>query len=219
MSTTPRTTEQLGFLTIIDHPKLGVIGGYLVVNSAGRPLEFSCTTPVKPNRAQEILYGNTLKPFLYGEQIAKTLVSRSKNPVAFLLTDEPAVLAVEEFVEQPILYVFPSRQRTTAEKTENGEPPLEITEELGESLKEFGIENSRLQCVSDDSAATLRIPMVPGLELDHWRETRIGKRTIAFPMTDEAEWNRMIEEIKYVARIVDLEEPFDRLRMAIEEAA
>ena len=79
MSPAPRSPlASLGFLTVVEHAELGLLGGYLLLNAAGRPLEFHCTAPVKPNRAQEILYGPTLKPFLYGEQIGQTLLTRSK---------------------------------------------------------------------------------------------------------------------------------------------
>ena len=47
----------LGFLTVLEHPQHGLFGGYLLLNLAGRPVEFHCTAPVKPNRAQQILYG------------------------------------------------------------------------------------------------------------------------------------------------------------------
>lgn len=52
-----KSTIALGFLTVVEHKQHGLFGGYLVLNQVGRPLEFHCTAPVKPNRAQEILYG------------------------------------------------------------------------------------------------------------------------------------------------------------------
>jgi len=59
-----KSKPALGFLTVVDHPQYGLFGGYLVLTAAGRPLEFHCTAPIKPNRAQEILYGPTLHAFL-----------------------------------------------------------------------------------------------------------------------------------------------------------
>ena len=50
-----KSQPALGFLTILEHDQLGYVGGYLILNSAGRPLEFHCSAPVKPNRAQQIL--------------------------------------------------------------------------------------------------------------------------------------------------------------------
>ena len=66
-------TESLGFLSVRRHPEHGYFGGYLITNSIARPLEFHCTMPVKPSRAQELLYGPTMDAFVCGEQIAKVM--------------------------------------------------------------------------------------------------------------------------------------------------
>ena len=68
---------RIGFLTVVETRDRGYVGGLLVTNQLGRPLEFQCTTPVKPNRTQEILYGPTLRSFIYGELIAATLLERA----------------------------------------------------------------------------------------------------------------------------------------------
>jgi hypothetical protein len=95
----------LGFLTVVEHVELGLLGGYLLLNAAGRPLEFHCTAPVKPSRAQEILYGPTLRPFLYGEQIGQTLLTRSKLTPVLVCTDSGPMLAVRDYVPVPIALV------------------------------------------------------------------------------------------------------------------
>src|SRR4051794_1415266 len=92
----------LGFLSILENTDLGLLGGYLLLNAAGRPLEFHCTAPVKANRTQEILYGATLKPYLYGEQIGQTLLAKTKLRPLVVCTDSEAALAVREFIETPV---------------------------------------------------------------------------------------------------------------------
>ena len=87
----PRT---IGFCTVRAHSEHGFFGGYLILNTHARPLEFHCTLPVKPSRAQEILYGRTLADFVCGEQIAKALVSKAKLTPQLVLTDCSAVLAL-----------------------------------------------------------------------------------------------------------------------------
>lgn len=98
--------EALGFLSVVDLGAVGLCGGYLILNARGRPLEFHCTAPLKPNRAQQILYGPTLEPFLYGEQIGQTLTSKCRNQPWIIFTDHPAALAVREFVETPVALVM-----------------------------------------------------------------------------------------------------------------
>jgi hypothetical protein len=76
----------IGFLTAVEHAEFGIFGGYLILNGAGRPLEFHCTAPVKANRAQQILYGPTLRDYLY-EQIAPALLAKAKIAPALVCTD------------------------------------------------------------------------------------------------------------------------------------
>src|SRR3972149_10464969 len=105
----------LGFLTIIEHAQHGLFGGYLILNTSGRPLEFHCTTPIKPNRAQEILYGPTLESFLYGEQIGQTLLKQSSiQPLVVCIDREPA-LSVREYVALPVVLVLPPDQSVAIE--------------------------------------------------------------------------------------------------------
>ncbi|MEX0937067.1 MAG: hypothetical protein WDZ59_04345 [Pirellulales bacterium] len=102
---TTKPSAALGFLTVLEDDELGIFGGYLLVNSTGRPLEFHCTAPVKPNRAQEILYGPTLRPYLYGEQIGATLLEQTKQPPPLVLTDSTPALAVRAHVQTPVALI------------------------------------------------------------------------------------------------------------------
>ncbi len=103
-----KSAPTLGFLTVLEEPRFGLFGGYLVLNAAARPVEFHCTAPIRPNRAQEILYGPTLEPFLYGEQIGRTLVEKAAAEPMVLCTDCVPVLAVREHVAMPVVLVLPS---------------------------------------------------------------------------------------------------------------
>jgi hypothetical protein len=103
--TTGKPVPAIGFLTVTEHAEHGLFGGYLILNSSGRPLEFHCTAPLKPSRAQEILYGPTLRPFLFGEQIGQTLLAKAKVKPFLVCTDAEAMLAAREFSEVPLLLV------------------------------------------------------------------------------------------------------------------
>ena len=105
MTTSAKSLPCLGFLTVIEHAERGLLGGYLLLNAAGRPLEFHCTAPVKPSRPQEILYGPTLRPYLYGEQIGQTLLTRSKLTPIVVCTDSEPMLAAREHTHLPVALV------------------------------------------------------------------------------------------------------------------
>ena len=77
---------RLGFLTSIRTSSQGFAGGLLVTNRFGRPLEFQCTTPITPNRTQQILYGPTMVPYVLSELIGRTLFEKSGVQPQLILT-------------------------------------------------------------------------------------------------------------------------------------
>lgn len=103
-----KSPPALAFLTVLEDETDGLFGGYLTLNLAGRPLEFHCTAPIKANRAQEILYGPTLQPYLYGEQIGQTLFEKATVTPLVICTDRPAAMAVRPLVDVPVALVLPA---------------------------------------------------------------------------------------------------------------
>jgi hypothetical protein len=101
------TTIHLGFLTVFQEAT-GFLGGYLVTNSWGRPLEFRLSTAVQPNRVQQILYGGTLTEYLCADLIGKTLVEKTATNVALLVTDSPDVLPIRSRMEVPVVAAIPA---------------------------------------------------------------------------------------------------------------
>lgn len=102
-----KSVPTLGFLSVVEHTPGALFGGLLVLNLAGRPLEFHCTAPVKANRAQEILYGPTLKPYLYGEQIGGALLAKLKTPALAICTDSEHVLSLRDHADIPVILIPP----------------------------------------------------------------------------------------------------------------
>jgi len=96
----------IGFLTVCDHAEQGLFGGLLLLNANGRPLEFHCTAPLRTNRAQEILYGPTLRRYLYGEVLGPALLGKLKVEPLLLCTDQLEALASREFHAIPTLLVI-----------------------------------------------------------------------------------------------------------------
>lgn len=83
-----------GYLLIDHDQQHGYTGGLLVVCERGRPLEFHCTEPVSTSRAQEILFGPTLRAYVCGEQIGGALLAKTKLPLtALLVSDDDSALA------------------------------------------------------------------------------------------------------------------------------
>lgn len=96
---------RMGFLTAVEDAERGFVGGLLVTNRFGRPLEFQCTAPVKPNRAQQILYGPTLRPFVLGELLGRTLLDKIGVKPHLVLMDSDEVLDLRQHVPMAVAYL------------------------------------------------------------------------------------------------------------------
>ncbi len=94
----------LGFLTVVQEPS-GYLGGYLVTNLWGRPLEFRLSSAVQPNRVQQILYGGTLQAYLCADLIGKALVERAGIAVQLIVTDREPALDLRHRVEVPVVWL------------------------------------------------------------------------------------------------------------------
>jgi hypothetical protein len=186
-----KSKPALGFLTVVEHPQYGLFGGYLALNIAGRPLEFHCTAPIKPNRAQEILYGPTLQSFLYGEQIGQTLLQQASVAPLLVCTDQEPALAVREYAAVPVVLVLPPDGEAAG--TEAG--PVAAAEGQGRILR-------------IDSAH-------PGPRLVTFE---LGRNRLALPQRADEDRGLVTARLADVADSFDLAEPFQRIRAAIEEA-
>ncbi|HQX48788.1 MAG TPA: hypothetical protein PLR25_02715 [Planctomycetaceae bacterium] len=93
---------RLGFMETMEVEGRGHIGGLLITNKNGRPLEFQCTTPVKPNRTQEILFGETLQSWLLGELIGSTLLDRVSIKPDMIITSDPNLLELRNHTSIPV---------------------------------------------------------------------------------------------------------------------
>lgn len=179
----------VGFLTVVEHPQHGLFGGYLILNLAGRPVEFHCSAPVKPNRAQQILYGPTLDAFLFGEQIGATLLGHAKSHALAIFTDREPVLALGELTDLPLALVLPPDEMPGGGPT--GVPTG------GQSLLRL-------------DAPHRNGPRLVSFEL--------GRNRVAIPHTNEDGHRQLSERLSPAVESLDLWEPFTRIREAIEEA-
>jgi hypothetical protein len=105
---TPAGANTFGYLSAVESAELGFFGGYLLVSMLGRPIEFHCTAPIRPSRAQEILYGPTLQSYLLGEQIAGALLAKSRSKPQIILTDQLTALCHRVKVDVPIVCLLPA---------------------------------------------------------------------------------------------------------------
>ena len=109
----------VGFLTVL-HEANGYLGGYLVTNTWGRPLEFRLSSAVQPNRVQQILYAHTLEPYICADLIGKTLFDKAGVPAQLVVTDREVVVDLRLKLDAPVAWLAPVEEARTAIRTPRG---------------------------------------------------------------------------------------------------
>jgi hypothetical protein len=98
---------RLGFLAAIEAQDRALVGGLLVTDRHGRPFEFQCTTPVKPNRTQELLYGPTLVPFILADLLGKALLDRVGVKPSLVFAERYELLRLKPLIQMPVACLEP----------------------------------------------------------------------------------------------------------------
>jgi hypothetical protein len=195
-----KSLPSLGFLTVLARQDMGVFGGFLATTASGRPLEFHCTTPVQPSRAQQILYGPTLRPYLYGELIGATLIARCNPPPALIFTDSPPALSVRDHVDAPVALV------TLATSVSAGREDVRVfAQTQPEGIRLYRDETPDVDSPPEQDG----LPPLSTIELAPWTIWTVADRP-----PDQA----AVELFRESCARVDLLEPFERIRQAICEA-
>lgn len=214
-----RSQFRLGFLTAIEVPDKGFVGGLLVTNHFGRPLEFQCTLPVKANPTQEILYGPTLAPFILGELIGGTLVEKAGIKPDLILTDREQILELRNHVSAPVAFVpgaepgvdpsapAAARQATHAETAATADAASGDAAVQPTPLTAADIAGRR---TSEGQSHKIEMPGADG-------NLRLGRQVIRFHAAHATDSEVVAREAHDVPQDANLCEPFDRVREALLE--
>jgi hypothetical protein len=84
----------IGYLAVVLQEPVGYLGGVLVADDFGLPVEFRHTLPVRPTKLQRALYGNSLDRYLRSAVITHRLLESVEHEPQVVLVDDP-VLAVD----------------------------------------------------------------------------------------------------------------------------
>lgn len=89
---------KLGYIDIYQSGRSDYLGGALIVNRLGIPVEFRHTETVSPTKVQKVLYGQALEKFLKCETLAKCLLGD--------LQAKPDLLIVPDQEYYPLTRMF-----------------------------------------------------------------------------------------------------------------
>jgi hypothetical protein len=234
---------RIGFLTAIEIPDRGYVGGLLVTNHFGRPLEFQCTAPLKPNRTQEILYGHTLVPYVLGDLIGRTLIEKVGVKPHIVLTERPELLDLRELVAVAVACVDdgPGVAPTDAAETSESKRPSSVTQDqtgtstetTSESLAVVGtpitvetFSPQTAETAAEDTAEPKRLRSGTQTDGTPTRSAagisstmQLGRQVLRFHAAHAEDREVASRGAQLVPNNADLREPFERVREALGETA
>ncbi len=83
---------RMGYLLISTPLPNTYIGGAMVTDGRGLPIEFRYTEPIQPTRIQQILYGQVLSSYIKREVILETLLKSLDAKFSHLLVEDDNLL-------------------------------------------------------------------------------------------------------------------------------
>lgn len=115
------------------------IGGLLVTDGELRPLDFRCTSPVRPTALQKLLYGEVLRQYVLVDLLGLTLVQSANPKPDLLLVEDQQLLYLQRKVEQGVVHLGKHTGATAGNPADTGQNgqishALTITTREGETL-------------------------------------------------------------------------------------
>lgn len=131
---------KLGYLAITSPVPNVYIGGLMVTDHRGLPLEFRYSEPIHPTKIQQVLYGQVLSQYIKREVILDTLLKSIEHKFKCLLVEDEHMLEI------------PAKGYSILRISETKSPPLG---EVGKS-EEIGTGELLLQTTPEGSPVRIQ---------------------------------------------------------------
>jgi hypothetical protein len=96
---------RLAFIDVVVFPDGSIRGGILTTDIETKPYEFRVTSPIKPTRIQQQLYGASLKDYVYGELICVPLIKATKEKLSTVLIKDNFLISIRPLVSEPVIFI------------------------------------------------------------------------------------------------------------------
>ena len=103
------TKSTVGYLLSLAVADNVFMGGAMVTDGYGLPLEFRYTEPVRATRLQRVLYGDVLETYIHTDVILANLLDRLEQKPPFYFVCESAYLAALERKGRLVVWMAESR--------------------------------------------------------------------------------------------------------------
>lgn len=205
-----KVADTLGYFTVVEDQNTGWTGGLLLLNQGGRPLEFQCTLPVRPTRAHEILFGETLRQHVISEVIGRLLIDKCRNSISMLCCDLHEAIDLAKDCDFPVVFLDESNALHDEKFDRYAQRRKISTSRTGNSPRQGSLPSLLARHRSDETLGKASTDQPTGSRLFELSGATIRVAT--------ADCERVKSIITGLADLPDGAEPFERIREAIKEA-
>ncbi len=183
---------RIGYL-LINTPVPNVyIGGCMVTDGHGLPIEFRYTEPIQPTKIQQILYGQVLSSYIKREVILETLLKSLDSKFNYLLVEDEQLLSYEN-------------SKFTVVRV--GSTQAAKIGQIGD-IQELSPSEILLQVTREGSPLRLQLPIEEATEDSEFNSGSGGTATQSPPLS--------LEGIIEAGQSMDVYEPIKRIEKALE---
>ncbi|BDU50135.1 hypothetical protein [Haliovirga abyssi] len=91
------------------------LGGILISDERGIPVEFKYTEPVKPTKVQKVLYGKSLEKFLIEEIIMANLIEKIEIEPAIYFIDDKININIKRLLKTDVVMLKKTQLKPSKE--------------------------------------------------------------------------------------------------------
>ncbi|MGM0507841.1 MAG: hypothetical protein ACQERZ_01545 [Fusobacteriota bacterium] len=107
--------KEIGYFKVILQDEK-YIGGIMVADIDGIPIEFKYTDPIEPTKLQQVLYGAVLGKYIREEVIIKNLIKQIENKPEIFITDSQENIGLSKVIKKDLLVIKKTKMKPFKEK-------------------------------------------------------------------------------------------------------
>lgn len=135
---------RIGYLFVASPIANAYIGGLMIVDGRGLPIEFRYTEPIQPTKIQQVLYGSVLSRYIKTEVILETLLKSLDTKPQLLIVNDESFLTKE----------LPTMDADMVRLTETKSGPLKIPG----NIEKISAQEFLLQLTAETSPIRVQLP-------------------------------------------------------------
>ncbi|MDK1032312.1 MAG: hypothetical protein QGD94_09925, partial [Planctomycetia bacterium] len=118
-------------------------GAALVTDAATDPVEFRCTSAIRPTLLQKTLWGKRLAEHIASHLVARPLLHALSNPVALIIVRKPEFVELRAFVETPLVQLLRNEELAKALRVTSTDGDDDMLESAGGQFEPIVLKTHR----------------------------------------------------------------------------